>query len=147
MAKARSALAAAVAAKESSLPAARSFLADLDQALRQNYGKLSPVLPEFGINPPKARKVPTAQEKVISAAHGQGTRKLHGNLGAKQRAAMTLEGKAGLVLVDATGQPVAGALTGPTPPGSGKPVEASGAAPATPAADASGPTGGTPTGK
>jgi len=147
VAKARSALSSAVAAKRADMPAARAFLSDLDQTLRQNYGRLSPALSSFGISLPKPRKARTAQEKVVSSAQGKATRKVHGVMGSKQRAAITVEGKPGLVLVDAHGQPVAGALTGPTPPGSGKPVDASGAVSQSPAADATSPSGGTPTGK
>ena len=126
---AKSAYEVAVAAKSSGLPLARLFMTNLDQALRQNYGKESPVLPDFGLSLPKARRVRTPQEKVISTAHAKETRKLHNILGAQQRAKITVEGKPGLVLLDANGQPIEGALTGPTPPGSGTPVKSSGGTP------------------
>ncbi|MHB1844560.1 MAG: WS/DGAT domain-containing protein [Deltaproteobacteria bacterium] len=136
----------AVAAKNAALPAARQLLVDLEQALKQLYGSRSAVLPDYGINLPKPRAPRTAEEKALSAAQGKRTRGVRGTMTPKERAKITTAGKPGLVLVDPAGTLVPGVLTGPTPPGSATPSDAT-AAPASGGATngASGPQ--TPSGK
>lgn len=117
---ARTALSNAVAAKKAAGPGIVKFLDTLETLLKQQFGSGAAELQDFGIKPPKARKVLTAEEKAVAVA--KGTKKARGIMGKNQRGAITAQGKPGLVLVSPTGTVVPGAMTGPTPPGSGTPV-------------------------
>ena len=119
---ARTALAAAVAAKKAGMAQVLKDLDNLEAALKAAFGSGAAQLQDFGIKPPKARKALTAEEKALSVAAAKGTKKVRGIIGKSQRAAITTQGKPGLVLVSPDGSLVPGALTGPTPPGSGTPV-------------------------
>ncbi len=125
---ARTALATAVAAKKAGAAGTTLFLTQLEQALKSTFGTGSPQLQDFGIAPPKPRKQLTVEQKALSVAAAKGTKKARGIIGKNQRAAITTQGKPGLAVVDAQGNVVPGALTGPTPPGSGTPVTVSAAA-------------------
>ena len=117
-------------AKEATLPAMRVLLEDLDAALKSKFGARSPLLADFGILPPKPKTPQTPAEKVLSAANAKRTRKIHGILGSKQRAALTLAGKPGLVVVSPTGEPMPGLAQEPIAP-AGSPTGTS----ATPGSD------------
>ena len=122
---ARNALAAKVAAKKAGTPGTLKFLDGLETALKAAFGSGSAQLQDFGVKPPKAKKQLTAEQKALSVAAAKGTKKVRGIIGKNQRAAITTQGKPGLAVVDAQGNVVPGALTGPTPPGSGTPVTVS----------------------
>lgn len=128
---ARNALAVAVAAKKAGAAGTTLFLSQLDTALKTTFGLGSPQLQDFGIAPPKAKKQLTVEQKALSVAAAKDTKKVRGIIGKNQRAAITTQGKPGLAVVDAQGNVVSGALTGPTPPGSGTPVTVNKAAVAT----------------
>jgi hypothetical protein len=119
---ARTALANAVAAKKAGAAGTTLFLSQLEQALKTTFGSGNPQLQDFGIAPPKAKKQLTVEQKALSVAAAKGTKKVRGIIGKNQRAAITTQGKPGLAVVDPQGNVVPGALTGPTPPGSGTPV-------------------------
>ncbi len=125
---ARTALATAVAAKKAGAAGTSLFLSQLEAALKSTFGSGSPQLQDFGIAPPKAKKQLTVEQKALSVAAAKGTKKARGIIGKNQRAAITTQGKPGLAVVDAQGNVVPGALTGPTPPGSGTPVTVNAAA-------------------
>jgi hypothetical protein len=135
---ARTALAAAVAARKAGAQATTKFLDALESVLKMTFGSGGAQLQDFGIKPPKAKKVLTVEEKALAVAESKATKKARGIIGKNQRSAITTQGKPGLAVVDPQGNLVPGALTGPTPPGSGTPVDvtalAPAPAPATPAA-------------
>jgi hypothetical protein len=122
---ARNALATAVAAKKAGAAATTKFLSDLEAALKAAFGSGSAELQDFGIAAPKAKKVLTAEQKALAVAAAKSTKVARGIIGSVQRAKITTQGKPGLALVDAQGNVVPGAVTGPTPPGSGTPVTVS----------------------
>ena len=117
-----------MAAKKAGTAGTLAFLDGLETALKAAFGSGSVQLQDFGIKPPKAKKQLTVEEKALSVAAAKGTKKVRGIIGKNQRAAITTQGKPGLALVDAQGNVVPGALTGPTPPGSGTPVAVNAAA-------------------
>ena len=119
---ARNALAAKVAVKKAGAAGTKSFLSQLEAALKTAFGSGNPQLQDFGIAPPKAKKALTVEQKALSVAAAKGTKKARGIIGKNQRAKITTQGKPGLAVVDAQGNVVPGALTGPTPPGSGTPA-------------------------
>ncbi len=112
----RKALTAAVAAKKAGTPDAMTFLANLETALKAQFGSRNPVLQDFGIALPKTKAKPTAEQQAISVAARRQTRQARGTKGKKQALEIVAQGKPGLVLVTATGQPVPGALAGPVAP-------------------------------
>ena len=93
-------------------------------SIKGQFGAGSPQLVDFGITPKKARPPRTAAEKAVSSALATQTRTVRGPTSKKARAAVTTQGKPGLVLVSATGTPIPGGIAGPTPPGSGTAVDA-----------------------
>jgi hypothetical protein len=119
---ARNALAVAVAAKKAGAAGTTLFLSQLEKALETAFGSGNPQLQDFGIAPPKTKKQLTVEQKALSVAAAKGTKKVRGIIGKNQRAQITTQGKPGLAVVDPQGNVVPGALTGPTPPGSGTPV-------------------------
>lgn len=87
----------------------------------------SPLLMDFGMKPASAKAKPrTASEKAVAAALAKQTKAVRGPTGKNERAATTAAGKPGLVLVSASGTPMAipNGVVGPTPPGSSIPVDA-----------------------
>ena len=106
----------ALATWEADLPADRLFMAEYIAALKARFGTRSPLLESFGINPARPKPPRTSAEKTVSAALGVRTRRVRGTKGAKQKAAITADGKPGLILVSPTGVPIEGAVPGPTPP-------------------------------
>lgn len=94
-------------------------------ALKAQFGVGNPILTDFGINPKKPTAQRTAAEKAVSVALAAQTKAARGsNLGKKQKEAVTASGTPGLVLVSATGQPMASSVKGPTRPGEAEPVDA-----------------------
>jgi hypothetical protein len=69
----------------------------------------------------KAKAQPSAETKAVAVGLARETRAARGPTG-KARAAITTQGKPGLVLVNPSGQPIPGPLAGPIPPGSGTPA-------------------------
>ncbi len=118
----RAALAQKVVAKAAAMPEIHRFLSDLEASLKQALGAASPLLQDFGIAPPRAKKKLTAEQKALMVASAKGTKKARGIIGKNQRKQITTSGKPGLVLVDPTGNAVPGLLAGPTPPGSRLPL-------------------------
>jgi hypothetical protein len=118
---ARTALAAAVAAKKAGMAQVLKDLANLEAALKQAFGSGAPQLQDFGIKPPKARKALTVEEKALSVASAKGTKKVRGIIGKSQRVAITTQGRPGLVVVNPDGSLAPGALTGPTPRAAARP--------------------------
>ena len=124
---ARLALTQALAAWKTAEAALRTFVADYATALKGQFGKGNPVLADFGIAPAKPPAKRTAAEKAVSVALAAQTKAARGsNLGKKQKQAITAQGKPGLVLVSATGEPIASKVKGPTPPGQSEPVDVAG---------------------
>ncbi len=122
VAGARNALAVKIAAKKAAMPAIHKLLSDLEIALKFTLGSKNPLLPDFGIQPPKSRKKPDSQTKALAAAAAKSTKRARGIIGKNQRAQITAQGKPGLALVDAQGNVLPDALTGPLPPGSRTPL-------------------------
>ncbi len=141
--KAKNAAAAAVKAKDDGLQDARQFLADLRKAIEAQFGSASPLLPDFGIPLPKPHKSPSAAEKATSTGLRMQTRKAHGIMGKKQRAAITVGGRPGVQLLGPDGKPMAGVETlgAPVPPA---PIPGAGTTPAAGTAPAGSTAAGTP---
>ncbi len=130
---------AAVAARKTAVPGLRSFMAAFVSVLKQQLGPRNPVLQTFGIPPPKARRQLTAEEKATAVALGKRTHGRRGPTGKRQRAAITVDGKPGVQLVDAQGNVVPGVTRGPIAPAPAPADEAP--APAAPASDGKPPSG------
>jgi hypothetical protein len=142
---ARSTLKQALAAYEAVLPGIRLFIKSYEAALKGQFGVDNVQLQDFGINPVTKKATRTAAEKAVSTALATNTRAVRGPTG-KARAAVTTQGKPGLVLVGPTGTPISSALPGPTPPGAAEPVDAAATlAPVTPPGGNAPSGGGTPT--
>ncbi|MHB8416627.1 MAG: hypothetical protein ACYDCL_01025 [Myxococcales bacterium] len=120
---ARNTLANKSAAKKAGMPGVLKFLSAIEAALKQTFGSGDPRLQDFGIKPPKSRKQLTVEEKALAVASAKGTKAARGILGKNQRGKITTQGTPGLAVVDPQGNVVPGLLNGPTPPGSGKPVD------------------------
>jgi hypothetical protein len=146
---ARTALKTALAAWTAAEPGLRTFVTSYEQALKGLFGVGNPVLESFGIVL-KTRATPTAETKALAVAQRRQTLAVRGPTSKKARAAITTQGKPGLVLVSSTGVPIPGPLAGPIPPGSGTPSvvnlvpgsNGSSAAPSTPSGGAASPTTG-----
>ena len=145
----------AVAAKNAGSLAAKQFMADLKKSVEAQFGSSSAELPDFGIALPKPKAARTAAQKAASAAKAEQTRLARGTMGKAQKAAVTVTGAPGVVVVGPDGEPLVGVTKGgPTAPApipvsgssaSGTPVAASPPALNTPSV-ATAPAGSTPGG-
>jgi hypothetical protein len=105
-----------LAARDAAIAAERSSLADFGAAILGSLGHGHPHLVSFGLPSGKRRKR-TQAEEAVSAALRRQTRKVRGTMGPKQRAAVTLAGTPGLLVVDPTGKVIPGLGLPPIPPG------------------------------
>jgi len=133
--EARAALQQALDARTQKTAATARLLGQLKAYLRATCGKASPQLGSFGFTL-KPRTPLTSEQRALRAAKARLTRKARGTLGPKQKLEITADGRPGLLLVDASGTPIPGVLTGPTAPGlplppiaTAPPTAASGALP------------------
>lgn len=97
----------ALVARDKTVLGDEDFIVNLPVAVRSALGS-TPKLQVFGIPYGKTRKQRTSVEEAISAALRLRTRKVRGTMGRRQRAAVTTEGRPGLIVVDPTGEPIAG---------------------------------------
>jgi hypothetical protein len=81
----------AVAARVAITAAAKAYYTALKAVIKAYFGAQSVQLAGFGIAADKP-VVRTAQQKLVSAAKAKQTRVLHGTLGKKQKAALTVVG-------------------------------------------------------
>ncbi|MHB1846198.1 MAG: hypothetical protein ACYCWW_15355 [Deltaproteobacteria bacterium] len=127
VAAARTALKQALSAWVSLEADARKFIVAYSHSLKGLLGSGNPLLADFGINPAKATTKRTSAQKAVTAALTRQTKEVRGVRGQKQKAAITVQGRPGLVLVSPTGEPIpTGPGMGPIPPGSAEPVDAAG---------------------
>ena len=98
-------------------PAIRQFVGLYRQALRQVFGKGSPLLADFGLSVTQ-RKTPTTATRVLATAKAAATRKARGTLGKQQRKAVK-GAPVTQVTVPADGLP-AESTVGPGNPGPAK---------------------------
>jgi hypothetical protein len=117
---ARAALKVALAAWVAAEPGLRLFVKNYTLSLKALFGSGNPELEDFGLVV-KAKAQPSAETKAVAVGLARETRAARGPTG-KARAAITTQGKPGLVLVNPSGQPIPGPLAGPIPPGSGTPA-------------------------
>ena len=134
---ARNVLKQKVAARRAAIPAAKLFVAAYEAALKAQFGVQSPLLETFGISIQKPRAARSAEKNVLAAAQGRRTRRIRGTKGPKQKAAITLTGEPGLVVVSPTGELLPDLAKAPIAPGVEAPQSPS-AAPASPASGGSG---------
>jgi hypothetical protein len=111
----------AVKALQAATPTIQKYLGSYRQALRQVFGKGSPLLADFGMSTTQ-QKTPTPATHVLAAAKAAATKKARGTLGSQKRKSVQ-------------GAPV----TQVTVPANGLPAVSSSAAQATPAAGSAGP--------
>ncbi len=97
----------ALAVRDKAVLGDEDFVVNLPVALTSAYGP-TPKLEDFGIPWKKTRKKRTAAEEAISAALRLQTRQVRGTMGKKQRAALTVAGKPGVLVVDPSGKPIGG---------------------------------------
>ena len=71
---------------KSQLPEAHRYLDVLKASVTSLFGKGSPQLAQFGLQPKKSRKVLTSSELAIRASKAQTTRVLRGTMGKKAKA-------------------------------------------------------------
>jgi hypothetical protein len=133
----KSAWSAAVAAMNSGDVAGSEFTANLIAAIKQAFGKGSPLLASFGIATPKPKTALTAVQKAVATALAANTRAVRGTKSEKQKLAITTSGKPGVTVVGPSGEPLL--TVGPVAPGSSEPPTvtvgaAAGGAASTPAA-------------
>ena len=121
---AKQALKAALAVWEAALPALKLFMKNLEAGLKAEFGVDSIQLLDFGINPLRKPAKRTAAEIAVSSAEALQTRQTRGTTSKAAAQKVTTEGKKGLALIGPDGSPIPGLITGPTPPGSGTPVDA-----------------------
>jgi hypothetical protein len=105
-----------LAARDTVIGGKRGHVRDALAAVAGFLGSGHPASTEFGLPSGKRRKR-TQAEEAISAALRRQTRKTRGTMGAKQRAAVTVEGSPGLLVVDPSGKPISGVGLPPIPPG------------------------------
>ncbi len=74
-------------ALQAAAPAIRQFVGSYRQALRQVFGKGSPLLADFGLSATQ-QKTPTPATRVLASAKAAATRKARGTLGKQQRKAV-----------------------------------------------------------
>ena len=74
-------------ALQAAAPAIRQFVGLYRQALRQVFGKGSPLLADFGLSTTQ-QKTPTPATRVLAAAKAAATKKARGTLGKQQRKAV-----------------------------------------------------------
>ena len=145
---AKNALTTAVKAKDDGLQDAKQFMADLKKAIESQFGSKSPLLPDFGISLPKPRAPRKATAVAASVGLMVQTRKAHGIMGKKQRAAITVAGTPGVQLLGPDGKPLPGTegVGAPVPPA---PIPGAESAPADASAGSTSPApaGGTASGK
>jgi len=77
---------AKVAAERAQLPALREFLLAFVAVVKAQFGASPDILADFGIQPKKARKPLTAEQKAAANAKRQATRKARGVIGKVNRA-------------------------------------------------------------
>ncbi len=99
------------------LPAVKTFIEGLDAAIKAQLGIRSPLLADFGIGVPAAKTPRTAAQKAVSAALMKQTKEVRGIIGSKQRAAITVSGSPGLVVVGPDGAPLPVSVLPPKAPG------------------------------
>jgi hypothetical protein len=80
------------------LPAERTLLKDLRDALVAFFGRGSPVLAQFGIKVPGSRRPLTAQQLAMRAAKAKLTRVARHTLGSRQKQSVHVQGTPTLVL-------------------------------------------------
>src|SRR5579859_1326060 len=76
---------AKVQAEAAQAPSQRALIHALEATVRSNFGNSADVLADFGLAPLKARTPRTAEEKAVSAAKNEATRKARGTMGKKQK--------------------------------------------------------------
>lgn len=79
---------AAVENRESKVPTVRDFMTDVKYALVAAMGSKNPELLKFGIEPKRARRKLTSQERVEAAAKARATRKERHTMGRRQKEAL-----------------------------------------------------------
>jgi hypothetical protein len=75
------------------LPQMHKLYTELKDALSAQFGRGSPLLAQFGINPQKLRKPLTPEQRVARAAKARQTRLLRHTGGVRQKAAVQYDGK------------------------------------------------------
>lgn len=85
--------------------------------MKAQFGVDNLLLETFGIGVQKARAPRTPEQNVLAAVKGRRTRRVRGTKGPKQRAAITLVGEPGLVVVSPTGEVLPDLVKGPVAPG------------------------------
>jgi hypothetical protein len=112
---AKAAAKAKVAAERAQLPALRAFMLAFEQLVKAQFGTQPDVLADFGLQPKKARKPMSPEQKAAAKAKRAATRAARGIIGTRKRAA---------VKGDVTGVTI-------TPVTSAQPASATAAQPAT----------------
>jgi hypothetical protein len=144
----------AVAARVAITAAAKAYYTALKAVIKAYFGAQSAQLASFGITADKP-VVRTAQQKLVSAAKAKQTRALHGTLGKKQKAALTVVGNPPVSIPSVGDQTISPPPVNISTIGPGSTVSSSVSAPsttpaskaasATPAPAGSGSGSGTPT--
>ncbi|MHB1846953.1 MAG: hypothetical protein ACYCWW_19195 [Deltaproteobacteria bacterium] len=115
LAKARTSVQQKLGLVLAATPGVREFIVNLDAALKGLLGPKNPQLGDFGIKPAH-RSEPSAETKAAAAALGKQTRAIRHTHGKRQKALVTVTGRAGIVLVGPNGQPLPGFTRGPVAP-------------------------------
>jgi hypothetical protein len=97
----------AVAARVAITAAAKAYVKALKAVIKSYFGAQNPQLASFGITSDKAAST-SPQTKLVAAAKRKQTRTLHGTMGKKQKAAITVVGNPA-VLVPSAGENSIGA--------------------------------------
>lgn len=103
---------AKVTEENAKLPELLAFMRALLEFIKFTFGADPAALGDFGVEPPKARKTPTAADKAIAAVKREGTLKARGIVGTRKRAAV--KGDVTATLVVTPGAP-AGTPAAPEP--------------------------------
>jgi hypothetical protein len=85
---ARAALQNLLEAERKELADTKQFVLELLHAVKIRFSGAADVLADFGISPPKTRKVPSPEKKALAVKRGQATRAARHTLGPKQKLAI-----------------------------------------------------------
>jgi hypothetical protein len=85
---AKAAAKAKVAAEKAQLPALRAFLLGFVELIKAQFGTQPDVLADFGLQPKKARKPMSPEQKAAAKAKRAATRTARGIIGTRKRAAV-----------------------------------------------------------
>jgi len=113
---------AKVQVEQAQSPSQLAIIRAFEKVVRGMFGDSADVLADFGLAPPKARALRSAEEKAVSAAKSAATRTARGTMGKVQKKSVKGSITAKLVVTPVTTSPLAPAPVASPAPATSTPV-------------------------